>query len=113
MTLTPLVSVVLPCFNARQSLRKCVRSIQTQGVPATEILIVDDRSTDDSVRIAEDLTDEDGRIGLLRHSVNQGVASARNTGLRQARGQFVCFLDADDEYAPGFFEGVLPLLERD
>src|SRR5437764_381326 len=113
MNLPNLISVVIPCFNAAAFLEGAVRSIFAQETPGTEILIVEDASTDGSADVAAALAGRYAGVRLLRQPGNAGPAAARNLGLRQASGRYVCFLDADDEYAPGFFAGVLPLLERD
>jgi glycosyltransferase involved in cell wall biosynthesis len=108
-----LISVVIPCYNARQVLPRAIQSVIAQSTPGTEIVVVDDQSTDDSLTVAESFANKFPAIHLLRQSENAGPAAARNLGLRHAKGRYVCFLDADDEYAPGFFATVLPLLEQD
>jgi len=106
-----LVSVVIPCFNAAQYLAGAVRSVLAQQTPQTEIIIVDDRSTDDSRDVARSLAEQFPQVHLREQSVNAGPAAARNLGLRHAVGRFVCFLDADDEYAPGFFARALAMFQ--
>jgi glycosyltransferase involved in cell wall biosynthesis len=113
MAPTPLISVVIPCFNAAAYLGGAVRSIISQDVPGTEILIVDDQSTDNSKAVAESLTGQFPCLHWMQQSANAGPSAARNAGLRKTSGRYICFLDADDEYGPGFFASVLPLLERD
>lgn len=106
-----LVSVVIPCFNAENTLVRTVHSVQAQNYENSEILIVDDRSKDRSIKVAHSLAAEFTNIRVLEQRENAGPAATRNLGLRHASGRYVCFLDADDEYAPGFFAKVLPLLE--
>ncbi len=108
-----LVSVVIPCFNAEQTLANAVESVQAQNYDNSEILIVDDQSTDGSVELANSLAAQFANIKVLVQTKNAGPAAARNRGLCHASGRHICFLDADDEYAPGFFAEVLPLLEAD
>jgi glycosyltransferase involved in cell wall biosynthesis len=108
-----IVSIVIPCFNASQELRGAVQSILDQGLAATEIIIVDDQSTDDSVAVAEDLAARHPEVRVIRQPANAGPAAARNAGLRVARGRYIGFLDADDEYAPDFFASIVPMLEKD
>ena len=96
----PVVSVVIPCFNHGQLLGAALESI---GAPAreTEVIVVDDGSTDDTTRIAEHFA---AMSPILVHCVrqdNHGVAAARNRGLAESRGRYVVFLDADDRLAPG------------
>jgi glycosyltransferase involved in cell wall biosynthesis len=109
MSAPSLVSVVIPCFNAAEYLSGAVRSVQAQGVPGTEIIVVDDQSTDDSNAVAEALAGQVPGVRLIQQAVNSGPSTARNAGLRHAWGRYVCFLDADDAYAPGFFSGVISL----
>ncbi|HWY87470.1 MAG TPA: glycosyltransferase family A protein, partial [Gemmataceae bacterium] len=108
-----LVSVIIPCFNAAEFLPRAAQSVLAQNTPGTEIIIVDDQSTDDSLKVAQSLAGEFPEIRWFQQPVNGGPAAARNAGLRRAAGRYVCFLDADDEYGPGFFAVVLPLLEQD
>ncbi len=105
------VSVVIPCFNAADTLERAVRSVVAQDDYGTEILIVDDQSTDNSEDVAHALAKDTPGMWVLRQPQNAGPGAARNAGLRQARGRYVCFLDADDEYAPGFFKAALSILE--
>jgi predicted O-linked N-acetylglucosamine transferase (SPINDLY family) len=107
------VTVVIPCYNAAQYLSVAVRSVIAQDEPSTEIIIVDDASVDDTAALALALARDLSSIRVIRLPVNSGVARARNAGLKEASGKYICFLDADDQYAPGFFGTVLPDLDRD
>ena len=78
-----------------------------------EVIVVDDGSTDDSVARARELMRSFPDRMTIIAQANQGPSTARNNGLRMARGAYVCFLDVDDEYVPGFFEPALQLLEQD
>ncbi|HKT79985.1 MAG TPA: glycosyltransferase [Vicinamibacterales bacterium] len=90
----PLVSVVIPCFNQGQFLGDALHSVQAQNYPAIETIVVNDGSSDDTSAIAS------AHGARLIVQLNQGVSAARNTGLRAAHGEFVVFLDADDELLP-------------
>lgn len=90
---TPLVSTVIPCHNARRWLSTALDSAIGQSWPRHEIIVVDDGSTDDSLAIARSY--ESRGVRVLGQS-NRGASAARNAGLRNARGDFVQFLDADD-----------------
>jgi glycosyltransferase involved in cell wall biosynthesis len=92
----PLVSVIIPCFNASQTLPTALRSLQAQSWPAMEIIVVDDASSDDSAAVVEQFSAGDPRIRLLRQSENQGAYAARNAGLASARGDFITTHDSDD-----------------
>lgn len=97
--LRPLVSVVIPAFNAEATLRQTLRSVAAQDYPRLEILIVDDGSTDSTAAIAASFCAAEPRARLLRKE-NGGVASARNHGIAQARGDYVAPIDADDLWHP-------------
>ncbi|WP_346351641.1 glycosyltransferase [Oceanimonas sp. AH20CE76] len=92
----PLVSIIMPCFNAGAGIATALRSLQQQSWKNLEILVVDDASADNSASIVAGLAARDPRIKLLRHSVNQGAYAARNTALAQARGTFITTHDCDD-----------------
>lgn len=95
----PLVSVVVPAFNAELTLAQTLRSVAAQDHRNLEILIVDDGSTDMTAQVAEDFCSIEPRARLLRKP-NGGVASARNLGLAEARGEYVAPVDADDLWHP-------------
>lgn len=93
---TPVVSVIIPCFNGSEVLARSIESALAQDWPGVEVIVVDDGSTDDSASIAESYGD---RVRCIRQA-NGGPAAARNAGIRGARGVFFQFLDADDHIAP-------------
>lgn len=92
----PLVSVLVPIFNAAATLAKAVQSLQGQTWGALEIILIDDCSSDDSLAIAHRLATADARIKVLPLQANGGPYIAKNVGLTQARGEFVTVHDADD-----------------
>jgi glycosyltransferase involved in cell wall biosynthesis len=95
----PLVSVVVPCFNAAPTLMRTIRSIRGQNYSNIEIIIVDDASTDAAtIEILLDLKVTD--IHLVHHDVNLGLSAARNTGFANSNGDYVVFLDSDDWLEP-------------
>ena len=93
------VSVIVPVYNAEDFLAECIESILGQDYEELELLLVDDGSRDGSGRICEEYAAASGKIRLLRQE-NSGASAARNAGLRQAEGEFIVFVDADD-YLPG------------
>lgn len=95
--MTPLVSIIIPCHNAAPWLEQTLRSALAQNWPETEIIVVDDGSTDESPAIARSF--ESRGVRLLTQST-RGAAAARNAGLAAARGDFIQFLDADDLIDP-------------
>jgi glycosyltransferase involved in cell wall biosynthesis len=109
MTGTPRVSVVIPLYNAAPYIAGAVESVLTQDYRDFELLVVDDASTDDSVAIVEAIADP--RLRLLRHSVNQGVAAARNTALGEAVGDVIATVGADDAMKPGNLAAKVAVLD--
>jgi glycosyltransferase involved in cell wall biosynthesis len=100
MSLTPeapAVSVVIPAWNAAWCVGKAIDSVLAQDFRDFEVIVVDDGSTDDTAVI---LSTYDDAIRVI-HQPNSGLSSARNTGIREARGEFIAFLDADDWWLPG------------
>lgn len=94
----PQVSVVIPTYNRAEFLTAAVRSVIRQSFHDFEVLIVDDASGDCTRSVVKSFRDE--RIHYVRHSAHRGGAAARNTGIRQSAGQYVAFLDDDDEWLP-------------
>ena len=95
----PLVSVIIPVYNAETHLAECLRSVLSQHHQSLDVVCVDDGSTDGSASILASLADRDRRVTVLRQT-NRGVSAARNAGLAVARGDLVAFVDADDVCAP-------------
>lgn len=94
-----LVSVVIPAYNAAQTLDETLRSVRSQTHRALEIIVVDDGSTDDTRRVAERHAAVDDRMRVITQE-NAGVAAARNTGWQRATSDLIAFVDADDLWAP-------------
>ena len=104
------ISVLLPVRNGEPYLRASLQSVLAQTFSDFELLIVDDGSTDDTADVARRFTRADGRIELVRQD-NGGLAAARNTALRRARGHFLALLDSDDLWMPRFLSAQLAVLE--
>jgi glycosyltransferase involved in cell wall biosynthesis len=106
-----LVTIVVPVYNATQYLHECLSSVVAQTVRDWEAVVVDDGSLrGDSGAVVREVGD--GRIRLVRHRVNRGLAAARNTGISQARGYHVVPLDADDRLAPTYLQQTLDASEK-
>lgn len=95
MNREPELSIIVPVFNVEDYLDGCVQSILNQTYQDYEIILIDDGSTDNSGQMCDSFTDE--RIRVF-HKENGGLSSARNVGLEQAKGQFITFVDSDDQY---------------
>jgi glycosyltransferase involved in cell wall biosynthesis len=100
MTNRPLISVIVPAYNASATIAEAVGSAVDQGYEPMEVIVVDDGSSDDTGAIAESLG---GAVRVLRIP-HQGRAAARNTALRASRGELIALLDADDVWLPGKLE---------
>jgi glycosyltransferase involved in cell wall biosynthesis len=95
-----LVSVVIPSFNARSTIREALMSVQSQTYRNLDIVIVDDASTDGTLDAVADLAETDSRVRLIRREQNGGIPSTRNIGINASRGVYLSFLDADDLWHP-------------
>lgn len=106
----PLLSVVVPCYNHGHVLPEAVDSVLSQTWQDLEILVVNDGSTDPETRdVLAGFSRP--RTRVLHHDQNLGLPSARNTGVREARGKYICCLDADDKLHPTYLEKALTILE--
>jgi glycosyltransferase involved in cell wall biosynthesis len=99
-----LVSIIIPVFNRANFLNKTVSSVLAQTYHDIEVIMVDDCSMDDSFKVMKELQAHDQRIACFRHGKNAGAQSARNTGIKNARGQWIAFQDSDDEWMPDKIE---------
>lgn len=102
------LSVVIPAYNESTRIDRSVQSVLAQTRPVDEVIVVDDGSTDGT---ADVLAKYGGRVTCIRQD-NQGQGVARNTGIRQARGEWIAFLDADDEWLPQHIENAFNILSR-
>lgn len=108
MTEAPLVSVVIPAFNAAWCIRRAVDSVLAQSFSDCDLIVVNDGSTDHTLDV---LASYQGRIQVISQS-NGGMSNARNVGIRAARGQLVAFLDADDWWLPTKLGRQVELMQR-
>lgn len=99
----PLVSVIIPVYNVQTYLNQCIDSVIYQTYTNIEIIIVDDGSTDNSLRICLDYQEKYKNIAVV-HQENKGLSGARNRGLAEAKGEYVVFIDSDDFVADTFVE---------
>ena len=103
-----LVSFIVPVFNSSKYLEKCLNSIMNQGLPEDqyEIILINDGSTDDSLTICYDYQEKYNCVQVISQD-NSGVSSARNAGLVNAEGQYVCFVDSDDYLTSNCISAIL------
>lgn len=106
MASQPLVSIIMPCFNAADTVERAINSVLAQVFTNFELLIVNDASTDTTVEIISRVISEtqDARMKVIHMKENVGPSGVRNEALRAAAGTYVAFLDADDEFLPGFLQ---------
>lgn len=109
----PTVSVVTPAHDAASTIAETIASVRAQTFDGWELLVVDDASRDATPAIVAELAARDPRIVLIRLPENAGPAAARNAALAQARGRYVCFLDADDLWLPDKLARQLAFMERE
>jgi glycosyltransferase involved in cell wall biosynthesis len=108
---TPLVSIVTPCYRQGQFLPDAIESVLAQSMTDLEMIVVDDGSPDDTSRVAQSYSARDPRVRCVAQS-NRGLARARNAGLERAGGTFVVFLDADDRLHPDALSDGIASLEQ-
>ncbi|MBO9556768.1 glycosyltransferase family 2 protein [Cellulomonas sp.] len=109
---SPTVTVVLPVFNAAEYVGTALRELLRQTFDDFEVVVIDDRSTDDTLSLVEQIAADDDRVRVIGLPTNGGVAHARNAALRAARGRFVWFVDVDDEWSPRFLEIMVENADR-
>jgi len=108
---TPKISVIVPIYNVEQYLLRCIDSILAQTFTDFEVLLIDDGSTDNSGKICDEYAKKDNRIRVF-HKENSGVSAARNLGLREAVGKFICFCDSDDEMRDCYLQTLISIEEK-
>ena len=105
----PLISVIVPVYKSVDTLERCVMSLKNQNYSNIEILLVEDGSPDASGKLCDSLQQDDNRIRVI-HQPNGGASAARNKGLKNANGEYVCFVDSDDyvdgSYIENFISGL-------
>lgn len=112
----PTVSVVIPAYKARNYLRESLASVAAQNYPALEVLVIDDASPEPIDDILQEYSQNGSapQVRRIRHERNQGLGASRNTGIREATGEYVAFLDHDDLWAPNHVTDLIStLLEND
>ncbi|MBT2572768.1 glycosyltransferase [Bacillus sp. ISL-51] len=108
----PLVSIIVPMYRTEPFIRECAASLMKQTLTSVEIIFVNDGSPDQSGRIAEELAAQDARIQVI-HKENGGLSSARNAGIKAARGRYIGFVDGDDYVSDTMFERLYEEAEKE
>ena len=107
----PLVSVIVPAYNAAGFISRCVESITSQSYPELEILLLNDGSTDDTLAVCRKLAAADSRIRVV-DKPNTGAADTRSCGLALAHGEYIQFADSDDHLLPGCTANLVAAMQR-
>lgn len=107
----PYFSIIIPVYNVKQYLEKCLESVLCQSFGDFECILIDDGSKDGSSEVCDKLAFQDPRIRVV-HKENEGVAVARNTGIGMATGEFLMFLDSDDTLSEGLLENCAQKLQQ-
>ena len=111
--MTPAVSIIIPVYNTEKYLRECLDSILNQSLTELEVLCVNDGSTDSSLEIMNEYAAKDPRVVVINSETNNGLAYARDLGLRQMTGKWVKFVDSDDLLPEGSLECQVKTAEAD
>lgn len=108
-----LVSIIMPVYNSEDFLEASIQSVLNQSYKNWELIIVDDGSTDASLKIIKKFQREKSEIRLLINNENMGIAATRNKGIGAARGEFVAFLDSDDRWQPKKLEKQIAFMKKE
>lgn len=107
-----MVSVIMPAYNAEKTVRKSIESIIAQTVNNWELIVIDDGSVDDTATILAELASSDARIRFFQNQRNSGASYTRNRAVSLAEGEWIAFLDSDDQWKPEKLEKQLALTEK-
>lgn len=107
----PLISIVIPVYNVEKYLNRCIDSVINQTYKNIEIILVDDGSTDHSSKICDDYIKIDNRIKVF-HKTNGGLSSARNYGITNSKGEFITFIDSDDDIEIDYIDYLYKLIKK-
>lgn len=105
----PLFSVIIPCYNVENYIARTINSVLEQTFNDFEIILVNDGSVDNTGKILDEYLKKDTRIKVI-HQKNRGVSEARNTGIREAKGKYIYFLDGDDYVSTSYFEDMSKII---
>lgn len=105
------VSIIVPVYNAEEYIKKCILSILQQDYNNIELILINDGSVDSCLEICSAFAEQDERIKIINQT-NQGVSKARNNGLRNATGNFITFVDADDQIEPNMISTAINYLDQ-
>ena len=108
-----LVSIITPVYNSKKFIKDAIESVIAQSYQNWEMIIVDDASTDNSMEIIQRYVNREYRIVLFSNDKNLGASESRNLAIREAKGNYIAFLDSDDRWLPNKLEKQIELMERE
>jgi len=108
----PLISVIIPTYNRANLLSRAIKSVLNQIFKDFEIIVIDDCSIDNTEEVIKKFQEQDKRIRYIRHEKNKEAAMTRNTGIKVAKGEYIAFLDSDDEWLPEKLEKQFALFRK-
>lgn len=108
------ISVIIPAYNSANYIERCINSVMNQTIPVYEIIVINDGSTDKTIEILSNIKKKHNGIDLLKvmNQVNSGPSKARNLGVKESNGNWIAFLDADDEWLPEKIESQIAVLNK-
>lgn len=107
-----LVSIIIPTYNRKKTLSRSIVSVLNQTIEDFELIIVDDRSSDNTMEIIKEYQMKDKRIKYVLNNASKGPAGARNTGIKNATGRYIAFLDSDDQWEKFHLEASINLMKK-
>ncbi|MBQ3105301.1 MAG: glycosyltransferase family 2 protein [Lachnospiraceae bacterium] len=107
-----MISIVVPVYNSQSYISTCIESILSQTYADWELLLINNGSADNSLELCRSYADKDARIRIFHQEKNEGVSVARNLGIREAVGEWITFIDADDWVAADYLETLLGMQEK-
>lgn len=110
--MNPVVTIIVPVFNAEKTIEKCIKSIINQTLKEIEIVIIDDCSTDNTKTLLEQYKNE-SKIKIIKNNKNEGPSISRNKGINIAKGKYIGFVDSDDYIEPTMFEYMLNKITKE
>ena len=105
-----MISVIIPMYNVENTISRAIESVLRNSYTDFELLLIDDGSTDNTLKLCEDYASKDNRISLFQRE-HRGVSAARNYGIAQAKGEYICFVDSDDEIVESYLSELLSFIE--
>ena len=107
-----LLSVIVPIYNVQDYVATALQSLLEQSFTDFEAILVEDKSSDESLAIAQRFAQQNQRFRIVQHETNQGIAVARNTGLEHARGEYIYYFDPDDLLPHDFLQHMMTAIRQ-